>query len=114
SDNIPGFYAADMYTHGMVAEAGLKALNGDTSNKAALIAALRKVELADSPRGPVKFDRYGQGIGNIFIRKIEKQGGKLVNTTLKTYKDVSQFWTYDPRQYLATPAYSRDYPPLKS
>jgi branched-chain amino acid transport system substrate-binding protein len=114
SGNIPGFYAADMYTHGMVAEAGLKALNGDTSNKAALIAALRKVELADSPRGPVKFDRYGQGIGNIFIRKIEKQGAKLVNTTLKTYKDVSQFWTYDPRQYLTTPAYSRDYPPLKS
>jgi branched-chain amino acid transport system substrate-binding protein len=114
SGNIPGFYAADMYTHGMVAEAGLKALGGDTSNRDALIAALRSVKLADSPRGPVKFDKYGQGIGNIFIRKIEKQGGKLVNTTLKIYHDVSQFWTYEPSKYLATPAFSRDYPPLKA
>jgi branched-chain amino acid transport system substrate-binding protein len=27
---------------------------------------------------------------------------------------VSQFWTYDPKQFLANPVYSRDYPPLKS
>lgn len=114
SGNIPGFYAADMYTHGMVAEAGLKATGGDTENKEALIKALRTVKLTDSPRGPVRFDGFGQGIGNIFIRKIEKQKGKLVNSTLKTYRDVSQFWTYDPKQYLALPAYSRSYPPLKT
>lgn len=40
--------------------------------------------------------------------------GKLVNTTIKTYNDVGQFWTYDEKWFLAQPVYSRDYPPLKS
>jgi len=26
---------------------------------------------------------------------------------------VSQFWTYDEKQFLASPVYSRDYPPAK-
>lgn len=112
SGNIPGFYAADMYTHGMVAEAGLKATGGETRNRGELIKALRAVELSDSPRGPVRFDKFGQGISTIFIRDIEKVGGKLTNVTKKTYNNVSQFWTYDTAKYLAEPAFSRSYPPL--
>jgi branched-chain amino acid transport system substrate-binding protein len=26
---------------------------------------------------------------------------------------VSQFWTYDPKQFLKDPVYSRDFPPSK-
>jgi branched-chain amino acid transport system substrate-binding protein len=37
-----------------------------------------------------------------------------VNTVIKTYPNVSQFWTYDPKQFLANPVYSRDYPPAKN
>jgi branched-chain amino acid transport system substrate-binding protein len=33
---------------------------------------------------------------------------------VKIYPKVSQFWTYDPKWFLAQPVYSRDYPPLKS
>ena len=40
--------------------------------------------------------------------------GKLINKTVKTYNNVSQFWTYDEKKFLAQPVYSRDYPPLKS
>jgi branched-chain amino acid transport system substrate-binding protein len=36
-----------------------------------------------------------------------------VNAVVKTYPGVSQFWTYDPKQYIANPSYSRDYPPAK-
>ena len=43
-----------------------------------------------------------------------RKGDKLVNTTIKTYPKVSQFWTYDEKWFLAQPVYSRDYPPLKS
>jgi branched-chain amino acid transport system substrate-binding protein len=53
-------------------------------------------------------------ICNIYIRRIEKQNGKLANKTVKTYENVSQFWTYDEKTFLAQPVYSRDYPPLKS
>ena len=38
----------------------------------------------------------------------------LKKGTLKTYKDVSQFWTYDEKKFLSQPVYSRDFPPLKS
>jgi branched-chain amino acid transport system substrate-binding protein len=27
---------------------------------------------------------------------------------------VSQFWKYDVKQFLASPVYSRDYPPAKN
>ena len=49
-----------------------------------------------------------------FIRRCEKKDGKLVNTIIKTYSDVSQFWTYDETWFLSQPVYSRDYPPLKT
>ena len=30
-----------------------------------------------------------------------------------TYPRVSQFWTYDPEEFLKQPVYSRDFPPCK-
>jgi branched-chain amino acid transport system substrate-binding protein len=112
--NIPGIYAAGLYINGMVAEAALEKTGGKTDDKEALIKALRAVSLTDTPRGPFRFDHLGNVIGNFYIRRCEKKGDKLVNTTIKTYKDVSQFWTYDEKWFLAQPVYSRDYPPLKS
>jgi branched-chain amino acid transport system substrate-binding protein len=33
---------------------------------------------------------------------------------IKTYPDVSQFWTYPEKEFLANPVYTRDYPPAKN
>jgi branched-chain amino acid transport system substrate-binding protein len=112
--NIPGIAAAGLYINGMVAEAALQKTGGKSDDKDALIKALRAVALTDSPRGPFHFDHFGNVVGNIFIRRCERKGGKLVNTTVKTYPNVSQFWTYDEKWFLAQPVYSRDYPPLRS
>jgi branched-chain amino acid transport system substrate-binding protein len=112
--NIPGGYAAGLYINGLVLEAGLEKTGGKTEDKEALIKALRSVSLTDTPRGPFHFDHFGNVVGNFYIRRCERKGGKLVNTTIKTYKDVSQFWTYDEKWFLSQPVYSRDYPPLKS
>jgi branched-chain amino acid transport system substrate-binding protein len=116
-NTIPGQYSALLYLNCQVVEAGLKSLGGDSSDKAKLIAALRAVNLADSPRGPVKFDHFGNVIGDFYIRKLGKDGAKyglkLWNKTVKTYHNVSQFWTYDEKKFLAQPVYSRNYPPLK-
>jgi len=112
--NIPGIYAAGLYINGMVAEAALEKTGGKTEDRDALIRALRAVSLTDSPRGPFTFDHLGNVVGNFFIRRTEKKGDKLVNTTIKTYPKVSQFWTYEEKWFLAQPVYSRDYPPLKS
>ena len=112
--NIPGIYAAGLYINGMVAEAALEKTGGKTEDRDGLIRALRAVSLTDTPRGPFTFDHLGNVVGNFYIRRTEKKGDKLVNTTIKTYPKVSQFWTYDEKWFLAQPVYSRDYPPLKS
>ena len=38
---------------------------------------------------------------------------ELWNTVIKTYPNVSQFWTYGKDKFLAQPVYSRDFPPCK-
>src|SRR5436309_6774563 len=112
--NIPGTYSAGLYINGMVAEAALEKTGGKTDDREAFVKALRSVSLTDTPRGPFKFDHLGNVVGNFYIRRCEKKGDKLVNTTIKTYPKVSQFWTYEEKWFLSQPVYSRDYPPLKS
>ena len=53
-------------------------------------------------------------VGEVFIRRCEKKDGKLVNSVIKTYPNVSQFWTYPEKDFLASPVYTRDYPPAKN
>src|SRR6516225_6967672 len=113
-ENLPGLYAAGLYINGMVADAALQKTSGNTDDKDELIKALRAVSLEDTPRGPFDFDHFGNVVGTIYIRRCERKNGKLVNTTIKTYPNVSQFWTYDEKWFLAQPVYSRDYPPLKA
>jgi branched-chain amino acid transport system substrate-binding protein len=112
--NIPGIYAAGLYLNGLVAEAALEKTGGKTDDREALIKAVRAVSLTDTPRGPLKFDRFGNVVGTFYIRRTERKGDRLVNTTIKAYPNVSQFWTYDEKWFLAQPVYSRDYPPLRS
>jgi branched-chain amino acid transport system substrate-binding protein len=112
-DNIPGGYAGGMYVAGQCVEAALQATGGNPDNKA-LIDALRKVSLTDTPRGAFRFDHLGNVVGDTFIRRCERKNGKLVNTIIKKYPDVSQFWTYDEKEFLAAPVYTRDYPPAKN
>jgi branched-chain amino acid transport system substrate-binding protein len=108
----PGQYASGTYLYGEVLGAAIEALNGRVEDKQAFIKALRGVRV-ETLRGPIKFDDYGNVVGNVDIRKVEKKDGRLVNTPIYTYHDVSQFWTYDPKEFLKHPVWSRDYPPLK-
>ena len=56
----------------------------------------------------------GNVVGNVYIRKVEREEGRLVNTVIQTYPNVSQFWTYKPEEFLKNPVYSRDWPPAKN
>ena len=109
----PGYYAASTYLSGEVLEAALIAIKANVEDKKALMSAIR----ASNPqtiRGVVKFDEFGDVIGNVYIRKVTKSDGRLVNSVVKTYPDVTQFWTYDKAEFLKNPVYSRDYPPAKN
>ena len=109
----PGFYAAATYVEGAVLQAGLEAVNGKIDDKNAFMKALRAIKV-ETARGPVSFDVYGNVVGNVYIRKVERKEGRLVNTVIYTYPNVTQFWTYDPREFLKNPVYSRDWPPAKN
>ncbi len=110
----PGFYAAGLYVAAQVVDEGLKLAGGKSDDHEALTKAMRSVKLKDSPRGDLSFDHFGNVVGDFFIRQVDKVNGKYVNKTLKTYKNISQFWTYEEKAFLARPVYSRNYPPLKS
>ena len=110
----PGFYTAGTYTAGLWLEETLKAIKGRFEDKAAFVRALHTVHLDHGPMGPIRLGEYSKPILNIYIRRVERKNGQLVNTTIATYPNVSQFWSYDPKQFLANPPYSRDYPPAKN
>jgi branched-chain amino acid transport system substrate-binding protein len=110
----PGVYAAETYLCGEVLEHAVKAISGKVEDKDVLMKALKDAKVPDTIRGPVSFDELGNVVGNIFIRKVEKKDGKYVNTVVKTYPNVSQFWTYKQDEFLKNAVYSRDYPPAKN
>jgi branched-chain amino acid transport system substrate-binding protein len=111
---LPGGYSAGMYVAGQCVEAAIQALGGKADDRKALADALHQVSLSDTPRGAVKFDQYGNVVGDVFIRRCERKGGALANTVIKTYPNVGQFWTYNEKEFLANPVYARDYPPAKN
>jgi branched-chain amino acid transport system substrate-binding protein len=106
----PGFYTAGTYTAGLFLEAAMNAVKGRFEDKAAFVAALHAARLTSGPMGPIRVDEFGKPVLNIYIRKVERKNGQLVNSIVQTYPEVSQFWTYDPKAFMSGPQYSRDVP----
>jgi branched-chain amino acid transport system substrate-binding protein len=106
----PGFYTAGTYTSGLWLEEAMKAVKGKFEDKAAFLHALRTVKLTHGPVGPIHLDEYSKPVMNMYIRKVERKDGQLVNTIVETIPNVSQFFTYEPKAFLAMPAYSRESP----
>jgi len=103
-----------MYSAGRWIVEAMKSLDGNVEDKDKLLAALRKAsETTEDPRGPIKLDEYGNPTENAYIVKVERVGGKLQNTVIYTYPAVSQFWKYNPEEFLKQPVYSRDFPPCR-
>jgi branched-chain amino acid transport system substrate-binding protein len=90
----------------------IEAVNGDISDKTALVDAMLKVDLTDDPRGQVSIDpKYHSAIGPVYIREVTKaEDGSLYNKGIWTVKNVSQFGPYDPETYLKQPTDGNTYP----
>jgi branched-chain amino acid transport system substrate-binding protein len=111
---VPSYFAETNYTSARWIHDAVKALNGQVEDREKLLAALRRVEIADAPRGPVKLDARGNPIQNVYFRKIERnREGELQNTVIVTIPAVSQFWKYNPDEFLKQPVYARDVPACK-
>ena len=110
---IPSYYSEATYTNMRWISEAIKAVGGKVEDRAALLAALRKVDIKDTARGPLSVDAWGNPVQNIYIRKVERVNGRLQNTVIATYPAVSQFWKYKPDDYLKQPLYGRDIPACK-
>jgi len=110
---VPSYYSEANYTAARWIDLASRAIGGDVENREKFLAALKKVEIPDAIRGPIKVDSYGNPIQNVYVRKVERKEGELWNTVIHTFPAVSQFWKYKPEEFLKQPVYSRDFPPCK-
>jgi branched-chain amino acid transport system substrate-binding protein len=110
----PAYFHAVMYSAGRWITEAVKAVDGKVEDRARFLAAIRTAsETTEDPRGPIKLDEYNNPTQNIYITKVERVAGRLQPTVVHTYPMVSQFWTYKPEEFLKTPAYDRNHPPVK-
>src|SRR3954449_10480773 len=68
----PGFYAAATYVEAAVLDATLQATKGNIENKELFMKTVRGLKV-DTARGPVQFDKYGNVVGDVYIRKVERK-----------------------------------------
>lgn len=95
----------------MILEA-IEALDGDVSDKEALVQAMLEVDMTNDPRGRVVMDpEWHAAIENVYIREVALgEDGMMYNKGIITIKDVSQFGPYDPDIYMAQPPDGNSYP----
>jgi branched-chain amino acid transport system substrate-binding protein len=103
-----------MYSSGRWIVEAAKLVSGQVEDRERFVNAIKKAsETIEDPRGPIKLDDYGNPTENVYILKVDRVNGRLVNTVLHSYPMVSQFWAYGPADFLKLPPYTRDYPPVK-
>jgi branched-chain amino acid transport system substrate-binding protein len=115
---VPSYYSENNYTTAQWLDEALKKAGGKWPGPEELIKIMVGIKL-DAVRGPVSLDENRNPIQNIYIKKVEKkkmfgyEKDELWNTVIKTYPNVSQFWTYGKDKFLAQPVYDKNFPPCK-
>ena len=104
---LPGRLLGRHVLAGQCVEAAIEKLGGKADDRKALAEALHMVEPHRYAARTVKFDHLGNVVGDFYVRRCEKRsdapyGLKLWNKTVKTYKNVSQFWNWPEKEYLRT------------
>ena len=106
-NKVASYYSESMYSGGKWVAAAIEALDGRVEDRDGLLKALQGAKPQGLPRGPVELDAYGNPIENVYVRRVERVNGELQNTVIHTFPRVSQFWKYNPADYLRQPLYSR-------
>ena len=108
---IPAYFAEATYTSALWAKVAAESIQGKVEDREAFLAAVRKAKFT-APRGPIRLDEYDNPVQNVYISKVVKMkhptlGEVKVNVPIKTYENVSQFWTWSPQEYMARGPYQR-------
>lgn len=106
---LPSAYAWGMYASGQMLAEVLEAADTKPTGED-LVTAIKGLDLSTTVIGGGGLDEYGSPVGPVFVREVVKRAdGTLVNSVIETYEDVSQFWTFDPKAYLANPPFSQEF-----
>lgn len=112
---LPSIYGFSHYSAAMWLAEAIKSIGGNVEDRPKFLEAVRKTALNGSPLGrQVRLDDYGNPVYDVFIRDVVKRpDGTYWNKPIETYPAVSQFWTYNPEEYLKQPSYSRTFQGIK-
>ena len=92
AESIPDFFSVDAWD-GMAAIYGLVRETKGNFTADQAITFLSRWKDPDSPRGPIMIDPETRDIvQNVYIRRVEKQDGKLVNVEIATIPMVKDPW----------------------
>lgn len=108
---LPSWFGESAFTAGLWIKTAIDSIGGKVEDRAAFLKAMRSVSVK-APRGPLKLDAFDNPIQNVYISKIQKVkhpvlGDVLINVPVKTYEGVSQFWKWDPQDFLKRGPYKR-------
>jgi branched-chain amino acid transport system substrate-binding protein len=115
---VPSYFSETNYTTAEMIHEVMKQTKGQWPGSEPFIKMMAALKV-DAVRGPVTFDDMRNPVQNIYIKRVEKKPmfgydkPELWNTVIKTYPNVSQFWTYGKEAFLKQPVYSRDFPPCR-
>jgi branched-chain amino acid transport system substrate-binding protein len=115
---VPSYFSESNYSTAMMIDDVMKETKGAWPGSEAFLSKMLALHVT-TPRGPVSFDDMRNPIQNVYIKKVEKTTmfgytkKELWNVVIKTYPNVSQFWTYGKEAFLKQPVYSRTFPPCK-
>ncbi len=114
---VPSYYSEANYTTAQVIDEAISKAGGKYPGAEKFVDIMGGLKI-DAVRGPVHFEDRNP-VQNVYIKKVEKKKmfgypkAELWNVVIKTYHDVSQYWTYGKKKFLAQPVYSRNFPPCK-
>jgi len=108
----PSAASAFAYTSMKMILKAIEELNGDVSDKTALVDAMLNVDMSKDPRGPLTMDpTWHAVIENVYLREVAlDENGELYNKGILTVKDVSQFGPYDSELYMSQTPDGNSYP----
>jgi branched-chain amino acid transport system substrate-binding protein len=108
---LPSWFSESAYTASLWTRTAIEQIKGNVEDRAAFLDAMRKATIK-APRGTLKLDDYDNPVQNVYITRIQKinhptLGPVLTNVPIKTYENVSQFWTWTPEEFLKRGPYKR-------
>jgi branched-chain amino acid transport system substrate-binding protein len=115
---VPSYYSEANYTTAQIIDEAMKKAGGKYPGPEKFIEIMGGLKI-DAVRGPVHFEDRNP-VENIYIKKVEKKKmfgypkAELWNVVIKTYPNVSQYWTYGKENFLKQPVYDKNFPPCKN